>query len=149
MERVGINIQMDSFHLLTSVTELDKGIIRGTAAFIDQPAFVVMESLAQLGALHVRWLCDFSKHAFLLKVEHFFLPGESRISGTLELSGKLVVRSQTAFSYDLTASGICEAPLMGRFFFSVKEYDDTFKKEILKTRYKELFQCLKSASGIV
>ena len=149
MERVDINTQMDGFHLLTSVTDLDKGIIGGTAAFVDQPAFVVMESLAQLGALHVRWLCDFSKHAFLLKVERFSLPGESRISGTLELSGRLLVRSQAAFSYDLTASGVWESPLMGRFLFSVKEYDDTFGKEVLTTRYRKVFRCLTSASGIV
>jgi len=149
MERVDINTQMDGFQLLTSVTDLDQGIIKGTAAFVDQPPFVVMESLAQLGALHVRWLCDFSKHAFLLKVERFSLPGESRISGTLELSGRLLVRSQAAFSYDLTTSGVWESPLMGRFLFSVKEYDDTFEKGVLTTRYKEVFQCLTSASGIV
>lgn len=149
MERIDINTQMDGFHLLTSVTDLGKEKIGGTATFADQPAFVVMESLAQLGALHVRWLCDFSKHAFLLKVERFSLPGESRICGTLALSGRLRIRSQAAFSYDLTASGIWETPLMGRFLFSVKAYDDTFEKKILTTRYKEVFQCLTSASGIV
>ncbi|WP_035239018.1 hypothetical protein [Desulfobacter vibrioformis] len=149
MERIDINTQMDGFHLLTSVTDLDKGMIGGTAAFVDQPAFVAMESLAQLGALHVRWLCDFSKHAFLLKVECFSLPSERRISGLLELSGRLLVRSQAAFSYDLTVSGIWEDPLMGRFLFSVKEYDDTFEKEVLTTRYREVFQCLTSASGTV
>lgn len=149
MERIDINTQMDGFHLLTSVTDLDPGMIGGTAAFVDQPAFVAMESLAQLGALHVRWLCDFSKHAFLLKVERFSLPGERRISGLLALSGRLLVRSQAAFSYDLTVSGIWENPLMGRFLFSVKEYDDTFEKEVLATRYREVFQCLTSASGTV
>ncbi len=149
MERIDINTQMDGFHLLTSVTDLDQGMIGGTAAFVDQPAFVVMESLAQLGALHVRWLCGFSKHAFLLKVERFSLPSERRISGLLALSGWLVVRSQSAFSYDLTASGAWEGPLRGRFLFSVKEYDDTFEKEVLTTRYREVFQCLTSASGTV
>lgn len=149
MERIDINTHMDGFHLLTSVTDIDERRIGGTATFVDQPAFVVMESLAQLGALHVRWLCDFSKHAFLLKVERFSLPRESRISGTLALSGRLMVRSQAAFSYDLTASGGWENPLMGRFLFSVKAYDDTFGKKILTTRYKEVFQCLTSASGIV
>lgn len=147
MDRIEIHTGMAGFHLLSSVTRVDDTRILGRAVFADQPAFVVMEALAQLGALHVRRLLDFSKHAFLLKVEGFSLPRQKRISGTLALSGTLVARSQAAFSYELGAGGEKDA-FTGRFVFSVTDYDDRFSGPVLRKRYKEVFACLTSGSGI-
>ena len=147
MDRIEIHTGMAGFHLLSSVTRVDDQSIRGRAFFADQPSFVVMEALAQLGALHVRRLWDFSKHAFLLKVEGFSLPRQERISGTLALAGTLVARSQAAFSYDLGAGGGKDA-FTGRFVFSVTAYDDRFCGPVLQKRYKEVFACLTSGSGI-
>lgn len=148
MDRIEINTGMDGFHLLSSVSFMDGLQIRGRAALADLPSLAVMECLAQLGALHVRRLHDFSKHAFLLKVERFALAGQGRISGNLALSGTLVARSQAAFSYDLGAEEAGKKVCAGRFVFSVTAYDDRFPKDLLRKRYKELFSCLTSGSGI-
>ncbi len=148
MDRIEINTGMEGFHLLSSVSFMDELRIRGRAVLADPPSLVVMECLAQLGALHVRSLHDFSKHAFLLKVERFSLPGQGRIPGKLALSGNLVARSQAAFSYDLGAQGEGEEVFSGRFIFSVKDYDHRFCRAILRKRYKEVFACLTSGSGI-
>ncbi|MBI9087952.1 MAG: hypothetical protein JEZ12_01895 [Desulfobacterium sp.] len=172
MDRITIHTGMAGFHLLTAVSFMDGECIRGRAVLDDPSSFVAMECLAQLGALHVRSLCDFSKHAFLLKVERFSLTGQGRIPGKLALSGNLVARSQAAFSYDLWAQGegqeVCSGRLsdprvksavqrvqgegkevcFGRFVFSVKDYDDRFRKAILRKRYKEIFACLTNGSGI-
>ncbi len=148
MDRIVINTGMEGFHLLSSVSLVDGLQIRGRAALADPPSLAVMECLAQLGALHVRRLHDFSKHAFLLKVERFSLAGQGRIQGNLALSGTLVARSQAAFSYDLGAEEAGKEVCSGRFVFSVTAYDDRFPKDLLMNRYKELFACLTSGSGI-
>lgn len=148
MDRIAIHTGMAGFHLLSSVSFMDRGCIRGRAMLDGPPSLVAMECLAQLGALHVRSLWDFSKHAFLLKVERFSLPGKGRIPGELALFGNLVARSQAAFSYDLGAQGEGEEVCSGRFVFSVKDYDDRFCKAILRKRYKEIFACLTTGSGI-
>jgi len=148
MDRIEINTGMDGFHLLSSVTLVDERRIWGRADLADLPSLAGMECLAQLGALHVRRLHDFSKHAFLLKVEGFSLAGQGEISGNLALSGTLVARSQAAFSYDLGAEKAGKEVCSGRFVFSITAYDDRFSKDLLRKRYKELFACLTSGSGI-
>jgi hypothetical protein len=148
MDRIEVNTGMDGFYLLSSVTLVDESSIQGRAALADPSTLAVMECLAQLGALHVRRLHDFSKHAFLLKVERFSLAGQGRIPGNLALAGNLVARSQAAFSYDLGAEEAGKEVCAGRFVFSVTAYDDRFPKDLLRKRYKELFACLISGSGI-
>jgi hypothetical protein len=148
MDRIEINTGMDGFHLLSSVSFMDELGIRGRAALADLPSLAVMECLAQLGALHVRRLHDFSTHAFLLKVERFSLAGQGRIQGNLALSGTLVARSQAAFSYALRAEEAGKEVGSGQFVFSVTAYDDRFSKDLLRKRYKELFACLTSGSEI-
>ena len=148
MDRIEINTGMDGFHLLAAVTLVDESRIRGRADIADLSSLAVMESLAQLGALHVRRLHDFSTHAFLLKVAEFSLAGQGEISGDLALAGNLVARSQAAFSYELRAETAGKEVCSGRFVFSVTAYDDRFSKDLLRKRYKELFSCLTSGSGI-
>lgn len=148
MDRIEIHTGMEGFHLLTSVSFMDDRRIRGRAVLADPSSLAVMECLAQLGALHVRRLHDFSNHAFLLKVERFFLPEQGRIPGRLALFGTMGTRSQAAFSYDLGAEGEGKEVCSGRLVFSVTDYDERFRKDVLRKRYKEVFACLTSGSGI-
>jgi len=147
---ININTGLSGFVLLDRLGGLGEaaGNITGSRHFTAPPSLALaIESLAQLGAYHVRYLTNFEKHAFLLKIKSCSLPAKAMEAGTYFLSGALEGRSAAAFSYRLQAKLAAETVLEGVFLFAVVDYDSAFRKEILPKHYKRVFSCLQKDIG--
>lgn len=142
---ININTGLPGFVLLDRLVEAEGGAVAGRRHFAEPPSpSLAMESMAQLGAYHVRYLTNFEKHAFLLKIKSCSLPAKAMEGGTYIISGELQGRSAVAFSYRLQAKLAAETVLEGVFLFAVVDYDDAFRKEILQKHYERVFSCLQN-----
>ena len=101
--RIKINTDLEDFVLIDRITEAESAKISGIKSFSDSPAYLGIESLAQLGAYHVRFLTRFERHAFLLKITHCRMPARQVLDGRYLLCGTLMNRSESAFVYTLKA----------------------------------------------
>ncbi len=144
MSPIDIHSGLSDFRILSSIHRVDQTGIKGYASLNNRPLFTAIEALAQLGAMHVRWLCNFKKHGFLLKIERLTLPDSTTLQGDLFLEGELMTKSSASFAYNLTAAYGKDTLLSGTFLFSVIDYDNTFEQTHLKAHYKGLFSCLTS-----
>jgi len=131
---------------MDAILSIDPESIRGRHIFQNDPIYLCIEALAQLGALHVRYIHDFQNHAFLLKINHFQPPAVHMLCGTYMLTGKRVSQTHRAFVYALTATGDSGECFSGEFIFAVADYDKNFKQEILTRHYRQRFSCLKTDS---
>ncbi|SPD73017.1 conserved hypothetical protein [uncultured Desulfobacterium sp.] len=141
---ITINTGLDGFIFVDKIHMMDAGNIQGTRRYTDAPIYLGIESLAQLGAYHVRFLTEFEKHAFLLKINMCGTPSIGKLNGAYSLSGKLISRSSSAFSYMLCSMQDGIIRFEGEFLFATTDYDNIFKKEILQVHYRDLLSCLKS-----
>lgn len=148
-EIIEINSGLPSVLLLDRITALTSADVRGGAAFDGKRLFTLIEALAQLGALHVRWSDGFCRQAFLIKVGHCVLPEPLPASGYLDVAGVLTGRSDRSFIYRLWAEREGKTLMTGEFWFSTTDYDDRFDAAKLKDHYERVFTCLTSASGTV
>ncbi|MDM8518118.1 hypothetical protein QUF76_18125 [Desulfobacterales bacterium HSG16] len=139
-----INTGMKGFVLIDRVKEISQETIFGNSIGLNGFLFKGIEVLAQFGALHVRYLCDFKSHAFLLKVENCNFFVQSLSEGKIDLEGQLVSKSQSAFSYDLSAKSDGSIVMSGKFLFAVTNYDSRFKSELLEQHYKQVYSCLRN-----
>lgn len=147
MERVAVCSGLEGFVLLDSVSGISREAISGLKQFRDAPPWLVMESLAQLGALHVRYRRNFEMHAFLLGIKHCdFSSGHMR--GSVRLCGESTAESSSAYSYNLLALDENGNRTEGEFLFSVVDYDDRhFKGDVLRNHYEKVFSCLINGSS--
>jgi hypothetical protein len=146
---ININTGLPGFVLLDRLGEAAAGNIAGSRHFAAPPSLALaIESLAQLGAYHVRYLTNFEKHAFLLKIKSCPLPVSPMPAGIYTLSGELLGRSASAFTHLLRAKAADETIMEGVFLFAVVDYDSTFRKEILQKHYERVFSCLQKDIGI-
>ena len=142
---IRINSGLDTFVLLDRVSECTAESITGEVRLPGREAYLVMEALAQLGALHVRHQCGFEKHAFLLKVNRFDWTDPAEAEWEKEpcrLEGSRLVDTGSASVYDLSARSGERFLGRGEFAFAVIDYDREFKKEKLKNHYQGIFKCL-------
>ncbi len=142
-----INTGLKGFRLLEALGEVDEERISGTRRCAADPAYLGVECLAQLGAWHVRFLTDFQRHAFLLKINRCLLPRQEVLEGTYRFAGRLLSRSQGAFSYELTAKQGKEIEFMGIFLYAAVDYDERFPAQDLRDYYIKVFSCLQNAAG--
>lgn len=146
---------MDRFVLVGNITEISDTNVSSVQSFSDTPGYMGIEALAQLGAMHVRHLTDFSQHVFLLKIKECTLPqGNSPtyksalpqttvLNGPYRLSGVRQGSSDRACSYRLTAEGEDENICFGGIFlFGSVGYDRRFDKTVLQKHYRKIFSCL-------
>ncbi len=157
-DELTVNTGLDGFVLIDEITESGTKSINGIKRFSNSPFYLGIESLAQLGAYHVRFLTRFERHAFLLKITHCRMPAEQVLDGRYLLCGTLMNRSESAFSYILEAKQESGTPLLkgkippasplvkvgikGEFLYGTLDYNDNFKKEILQNHYRKVFLCL-------
>jgi len=120
--KITIHSNLTEFILIDSITDIGPTHIIGTKNFDDVPFYLGLEAIAQLGAYHVRYLADFTKHAFLLKIIRCTIPQQSRLSGEFQLHGALISKSHSAFSYDIQASRN-HVRIDGTFLFTIADYD--------------------------
>jgi len=142
--RIVINTGLPGFLLIDRITEAGKRHIIGSKNFMTAPAYLGIESLAQLGAYHVRFLTRFERHAFLLKITRCKISAGEVIDGQYLLYGTLVNRSDAALAYKLEAKKGDETHIEGDFLYGTVDYSTFFKKEILQNHYREVFSCLQN-----
>lgn len=142
-----INSGLPDFLLLDAITKVRGKTIAGVRKFSTAFPWLGIEALAQLGAFHVRQLTGFQKHAFLLKINRFFLPRSETLQGRYLLQGTLVSRSSAAFVYELQAIKGKMLEFSGNFLYAAVDYDDTFTESRLHNHYLRIFRCLQNATG--
>ena len=134
----------DRFILLDRITQVRENTIVAKKTFAETPAWLGIESLAQLGAMHVRYVNRFSRHAMLLKIEKCSFDPGLDLDGTYQLEGERTSRSRYAYSYHLTALKNDQIVIKGQFLFATIAYDDQFDQNRLQSHYERLFTCLQS-----
>ncbi len=144
--KIEVNTGLDGFVLVDKIIQTESQNISGIKTFVNDPAYLGLESLAQLGAYHVRFLTDFKRHAFLLKITYCMMPAKALLDGRYKLSGRLLSRSATAFSYFLQGEEENEIQIEGEFLFATVDYDRRFKRAALQGHYRKIFSCLKNGS---
>jgi hypothetical protein len=142
MARIAVRCGLESFVLVDGITEIDPATIKGHKHFDGAPIFLGIESLAQLGALHVRFTTTFARHAFLLGIKRCTVRSGEPLSGCYTLLGTLTGSSASAFSYLLQASNEGRVEIDGEFLFATVEYDGVFRKDIMESHYRKVFSCL-------
>jgi len=143
---ITVNTGLNHFILIDRIIQTDEEDIHGMKIFNNDPVYLGLESLAQLGAFHVRYISGFKRHAFLMKIDRCLVSEKQGLNGAYALSGTLLSRSASAFSYVLQAKKDSGISLEGEFIFATVDYDRNFKKEILKEHYKNVFSCLQNDS---
>ena len=83
-----VRSELQGFRLIDRISRAGKEEIRGVCTLAGGPLFTLIEALAQLGALHVRYLTGFTRHAFLLKIARCTLPGGVPAAGVCPPQGK-------------------------------------------------------------
>lgn len=140
--KIEINTGLDGFILLDRITETGTSSISGNKRYFNDPLYLGIESLAQLGAYHLRFLTGFENHAFLLKINQFTMPARLVLNGIYQLKGTLVSQSKSAFCYALQASKGNKVQIGGEFLYATAAYDHMFDKKILQAHYRRVFLCL-------
>jgi len=146
MARITIRCGPASFVLVDGITESGPDTITGYKRFDCAPIHLGIESLAQLGAFHVRLTVAFARHAFLLGIKHCTVRSREPLSGSYTLLGTLSGCSASAFSYRLEALKDGGVEIGGEFLFATVEYDATFRQDLLRDHYQRVFLCLRNAS---
>ncbi len=142
--QINIHTGLVGFVLLDRLTEVSAQSIAGHKHFAAPSATLLMESLAQLGASHVRHLTDFAKHAFLLKIKTCSLPPGPLPPGNYTFAGQLQSQSSSVFSHRLQAFASDTVIMEGIFLFALADYDANFSREILQQHYQRIFACLQT-----
>ena len=140
---IKINSGLDSFVLLDRISETNAEKITGEKRYFNDPVYLGIESLAQLGAFHVRFINDFEIHAFLLKITHCHVIGSRILHGEYLIDGRLINQSKSSYSYFLRAKKEDQIQIEGEFLFSTLKYNNNFNKKILEKHYRRVFSCLR------
>ena len=143
---VSVGSGLTGFRLIDRIDRVDQEGIRGCCTLTGGPAFTLIEALAQLGAIHVRWLTGFTRHAFLLKIGRCTVPEGIPPAGACLLTGVKTAGSATTFAYRLRAEQGRALLMEGEFLFSTIDYDGRFSRETLSRHYRMLFSCLSNDS---
>jgi hypothetical protein len=146
MEELIINTGLLHFFLVDGISRVDEKHIHGFSSPSGRQVFLRIESMAQLGALHVRYITDFNCHAFLLGISNLQLTEAFQGDERTNMTGTLNSRSTDSFSYRLTAEIAGSQSISGTFLFATIPYDDTFRKDCLQQHYKKMFSCLRNVS---
>ena len=145
-EPVRIRSGLQGFRLIDRISRAGRDEIQGVCTLTGGPLFPLIEALAQLGALHVRYLAGFARHAFLLKIGRCALPGKTPAAGPCLLTGRQTAQSGTTFAYHLEAGREGALRMAGEFLFTTIDYDERFAREALVHHYEMLFSCLMNDS---
>jgi len=141
-KKIIINTGLDDFVLIDDISDIGVKHISGSKHFVCAPSYLGIESLAQLGAYHVRFLTSFERHAFLLKINRCEVSVQDLLGGMCFLYGTLTKKSDAAFAYDLLVETEHTILIEGEFLFGTIEYNATLKKKVLQNHYRKVFSCL-------
>lgn len=146
MDDVTIYSGLANFRLVDRISNVTPHGLSGEKKLVSEPGYCILEAIAQLASLHVRYLKDFSCHAFLMTVRHLSLPTDQRILGKMTFDARLRHQSNRTFTYVAQARIAGADPFGGEILISTVDYDDMFKQAYLETHYRKLFACLLNAT---
>ena len=144
METVTISTHLDHFLMPDKISHISADEIRVVKHITKTvtPLFIIIETLAQTGAFHVRYLNEFKKHAFLLSILNVDRVPVTLEPGDYTIVGHLESRSKDAFAYELCGENEGHRIISGRFLFAVVGYNRVFHQNDLEDHYREVFSCL-------
>lgn len=148
MATLTIKSQLSGFKLVDRITTVLPKAIEGASRFDQAPAYAGLEAMAQLAALHVRSINQFNRHAFLLKATRCRLPRQSHLDGSFMLTARIHSQSSDTYAYEAEAQGPEGEIMSADLLVGTKAFDDQFRKEILQTHYRDLFNLLLSRSEL-
>jgi len=140
--KIEIHTGLAGFIMLDGVREAGATEITGFRSFSDEPVYLGLEALAQLGAFQIRRFTGFDRHIFLLKIADCRLSTGKSLKGRFVLTGKLLSRSNSAFFCRMKAEKGKTLVIEGDFLFASVDYDQKFKRETLRRHYERIFTCL-------
>lgn len=139
---VVIHTGLAGFVMLDSILKVSTSHIVGARSMSDTPVYLGLESLAQLGAYHIRSITDFSRHVFLIKIVHCSLPPEKVMDGEYILSGDLLSQSASSFHCRLKTEKDRITVMEGEFLYAAVDYDHNFQGDRFRHHYAKVFSCL-------
>src|SRR5512136_1126 len=137
-----INTGLSGFVMLDRVLDISTSRIVGTRFFSGAPAYLPLESLAQIGAFHIRYVTGYSRHVFLIKIVSCSIPLKIAMEGEYVLSGTLLGRTDSSFNSFVKAEKDKETAAEAEFLYAAVDYDHNFKEGILRDHYSKVFSCL-------
>lgn len=137
-----IHTGLNGFVMLDSIGEVSTSRIVGTRSLSGVPVYLGLESLAQLGAYHIRHITDFSRHVFLIKIIQCRLPRGNIKDGEYVLTGDLLGQSTSSFHCLLKAVRERTIVMEGEFLYAAVDYDHNFQSDRLRHHYAKVFSCL-------
>ncbi|WP_051177165.1 hypothetical protein [Halodesulfovibrio aestuarii] len=139
-----IRFGVDNFIMLDRIVQYDDKTLTAEKNFINAPAYLALEAMAQTGGLHFRKCMNFSRHAFLLSIQQSPLLRAPAFSGCATTTVVQTALTDSTAAYDISFT--CEEiALEGSFLFGSTEFGAQFSKDSLTTHYRELFQWLQNA----
>ncbi len=61
MKKINVNTGLNRFILVDRIVQAEEQDISGLKTFANAPAYLGLESLAQLGAFHIRYIMEFKR----------------------------------------------------------------------------------------
>lgn len=135
-----IHSHLKHFQLLERIVDVTPTSIGASCCFVKVPAYLLLEAMAQLAALHVRHLMGFRRHAFLLKVAGFDIPSLELAAGSYHLAADQVYQSSNAFSYRVASQGPGGKRHGAELLIGTQAYDGQFQKTHLMAHYRKRFK---------
>ena len=145
-QTININTGLISNLMIREIREVLPSRIQAVANASDQTTlFLLLEAMAQTGALHARYLSNFGRHVFLVKVGRCSLPGHLPANEAIIIQADMEGKSDRSFSYHIQARERDHVIMAGDFWFSSADYDERFNAAALQQHYRDLWTCLTSA----
>lgn len=133
---------MEHFRLVSRIIRVLPESIFAEADFNKSPLYTGLEAMAQLSAMHVRQALEFERHAFLLKVNQWVMPVMHVLDGCYSIQADLRSQSSNAFAYEVETYGPNDIQLRCELLIGTKDYDNHFRKDVLKVHYQKVFKDL-------
>ena len=145
-QTIQINTGLMSNLMIKEIQEVHSSCIQAISDTSDVPTiFPILEAMAQAGALHARYLSNFQRHVFLVKVAHCALPDHLPVSEVISFRANMRGRSDRSFVYHIQMREKNRVVMEGDFWFSSADYDERFNAKLLQKHYRDLWTCLTSA----
>ncbi len=139
---ITVKTDLPDFKLIDKIKIITENKINAYKNFFSNKSYLIIESFAQLAALHVRYKVNFKKHAFLLKINYFESSWSNNFNGNCLLNATLLNLSETSYLYKLIAYKNSLMIAKSELLISTINYNDFFHKEFLKEYYQSLIKCL-------
>lgn len=137
-----IDTGLTGFIMLDRILEVNADRIVGMRTFTGASADLPLESFAQIGAFHIRYLTGFSRHVFLIKIASCSIPLRIPLEGEYVLTGTLLSRTDSSFRSSVKAERDKETTAEAELLYAAVDYDHNFQKDILHDHYTKAFSCL-------